>query len=64
MAPYYLDVDGGARYNYGTFRDETGSLLLLDSGACQHVPHVISEDEADLLARNREIARLPFSWVT
>lgn len=64
MATYYLDVYEDAPYNYGMFRDETGSPFLLDFGACQHVPHVISDYEEDLIARNREIARIPFSWVT
>jgi hypothetical protein len=64
MTPYYFNVDGDAPYDHGTFRDETGSLFLLDHGACERAPRIISEYEEDLIARNREIARLPFSWVT
>jgi hypothetical protein len=64
MVPYYFDVDGNAPYNHGTFRDETGSIFLLDHDACERVPRIICEYQADLTTRNREIARLPFSWVT
>jgi hypothetical protein len=64
MVPYYFNVDGDAQYNHATFRDETGSLFLLDHDACRRPPRIISEYEQDLIARNREIARLPFSWVT
>jgi hypothetical protein len=64
MAPYNFNVDGDAPYSHGTFHDETGSLFLLDFGTCERPRRIISEYEQDLLARNREIARLPFSWVT
>jgi hypothetical protein len=63
MGPYYFDVDGDAPYRHGAVRDETRSHFLLDSGACQRLRRIISEYEQGLLARNREIARLPFSWV-
>jgi hypothetical protein len=64
MAPYYFNVDGNAPYNHGTFRDETGSLFLLDHCACQSAPRIISVHEEDFITRNREIVRIPFSWVT
>jgi hypothetical protein len=64
MTPYYFNVNGNAPYDHGTFRDKTGSLFLLDHGASERALRIISEYEGDLIARNREIARLPFSWVT
>lgn len=62
MAPYYFNVDGDAPYDHGALREETGSLFLLEPGAWQGAPRIVSEHEADVVARNREIARLPFSW--
>jgi hypothetical protein len=62
MPPYYFGVDGGAPYNQGRFRDETDSLFLPDQVANRSTPRVNSQREADLIARNRAIARLPFSW--
>jgi hypothetical protein len=64
MADYYLNVDGDAPYNHSTSLDETGSLVLPDHGACRNAPRIISVHEADLIARNREIVRIPLSWVT
>jgi hypothetical protein len=63
MARNYFDVDGDTPYGRGTFRDEPGDLFLNGHGGCRPVPRSISEYE-DLVARNREIARIPFSWVT
>jgi hypothetical protein len=64
MAPYYFNVDRGGPYSPGAFREETGSPFLRDHGAHQSAPWIISERETDLVARNREIARLSFSSVT
>lgn len=64
MAPYYFNVEGDAPYSHGMFHDETGSLFLLDHGARESATRIISGYRAELVARNREIARLPFSWVT
>ena len=64
MAHYCFIVDGDAPYNHGTLRDKTGSPFLLDRGPRRSAPQIISVHKADLIARNREIARLPFSWVT
>jgi hypothetical protein len=64
MIRYYLNIDGDAPYDYGTSRDETGSLFLLDHGAYERAPRILPEHEKDLIAGDREIARLPFSCVT
>jgi hypothetical protein len=64
MAPYYFDVDSDAPYSHGTFREETDNLFHHDPDGCRCGPRIIFEVEADLVARNREIARLPFSWAT
>jgi hypothetical protein len=64
MIRYYFNVDGDAPYDYGASRDETGSLFLLDHGACERAPRIIPQQEKDLIAGDREIARLLFSCVT
>jgi hypothetical protein len=64
MIRYYFNIDGDAPYDYGTSRDETGSLFLLDHGACERAPRIIPEHEKGLIAGDRGIARLLFSRVT
>jgi|GEM_PF-4129641 len=64
MAPNYFDAEGDTPYGRGTFRDKPGDLSLNGHGGCRPVPGSISEYEKDLVARNRAIARIPFSWAT
>lgn len=64
MVPYYLNTQGDAPYSHGMFRDNMDILFDLDQDACRSAPRIAPEFEADSVARNREIDRLPFSWVT
>ena len=60
----YSNIDGDAPCDYDTSREETGSLCLLDHGACEHASRIIPEHGNASIAGDREIARLPFSCVT
>jgi hypothetical protein len=64
MAQYHFDVDSDAPYSLGTFHKETDDLFPHYLDGCRCGPRIIVEFETHLIARNRAIARLPFSWVT
>ena len=64
MSPDIFHAGADRRESCGTFCEDTSRLFHLDRGARRSGPRIMSEYEADLIARNREIARLPFTWET
>jgi hypothetical protein len=64
MTRYYFNFDGDAPYDYGTSRDETGSLLLLDHGAYERAPRNSPKPKNNFSGGERNSPRLPFSCLT